>query len=258
MKKTVNRVFIAVGALAVAIALAAPALGQEVKEKPPMYSYVGNWTIPRAQWADMAKANAADQSLLDKALAGGTIVAYGNDTNLVHTETGNTHDDWWSSMSMAGLMSVLDQFYKAGSSTTPVLESATKHSDEIVVSRYYNWKPGTYKDAYTRVATYKLKHDAPNDAVETLSKNLFVPLLEKMLADGSIVEYEIDQEAIHTDDPNTFAVVFIAAKADALDKFLAAVVELRKSNPLAGPGFGSMSESSAHRDYLSRTNATYK
>ena len=32
----------------------------EVKEKPPMYSYVGFWNIPRAQWAEMEKANAAD------------------------------------------------------------------------------------------------------------------------------------------------------------------------------------------------------
>ena len=258
MKETVKRVFVAVGALAVAFALAVPALGQEVKEKPPMYTYGANWTIPRAQWGEMAKADASDQQLLDKALAGGVIVGYGRETALVHTENGSTHDDWWSSMSQAGLLNVLDQLYKAGNATTPVLASATKHYDELVVSRYYNWKPGTYKDAYGRLAIYKLKPDAPNDALDTLAKNLFVPLFEKLLADGSIVEYEIDSEVIHTDDPNIFGVYFLATNADALDKFNAAVTAMRKTNPLAGPGFTSMTDFSAHRDFLMRTNATYK
>jgi len=52
----------------------------------------------------MDKASAADQSTLEKALAGGTIVGYGNDVNLVHQADGPTHDDRWSAMSMAGLL----------------------------------------------------------------------------------------------------------------------------------------------------------
>ena len=40
----------------------------EGKEKPPMYSYVSFWNIPRAQWADMAKEDAANQKLLDLSL----------------------------------------------------------------------------------------------------------------------------------------------------------------------------------------------
>jgi hypothetical protein len=31
-----------------------------------------------------------------------------------------------------------------------------------------------------------------------------------------------------------------------------------KSNPLGGPAFGSMVDFSVHRDYLARSNATYK
>ena len=51
----------------------------EVKEKPPMYTYVANWSIPRARWADMAKDKDANAAVLDKALADGTLVGYGND-----------------------------------------------------------------------------------------------------------------------------------------------------------------------------------
>jgi len=259
MKRKLCGIVAGLCALALMAAWAAPALAQdEPKEKPPMYSYVGNWNIPRAQWAEMEKANMADQKILDKAMADGTIIAYGNDTNLVHTPDGATHDDWWSAMSMTGMLNVLDKFYKSGSPTSPVLASATKHWDNIFVSRYYNWHAGSVKGAYTRVAQYKLKADAPNDAVETLSKHLFVPLLEKLMADGALVEYEIDTEAIHTEDPGTFWVVIIANNADGLDKFNAAIRDLHKTNPLGGPAIGSMVDYTVHRDYLSSTNATYK
>jgi hypothetical protein len=246
-------------ALAWMAALVTPALGQdEPKEKPPMYSYVSNWAIPRAQWGDMEKAGAADQSTLQKALADGTLIGYGSDMNLVHQPDGATHDDWWSSMSMAGLMNVLDRFYKSSTVTSPVLASATKHWDEILVSRYYNWHSGSYKGAYTRVAQYKLKPDAPNDAVETLSRHLFVPMLEKMLADGSILEYEVDTEAIHTMDPGTFWVVFVSANADGLDKFNAGVRDMHRTNPLGGPAIESMVDFTPHRDYLSSSTGIYK
>ena len=243
------------------LAISIPACAQqtpEVKEKPPMYSYVGFWSIPRPQWAEMEKANAADQKILDKAMADGTIVAYGNDVNLVHQADGMTHDDWWSAMSMAGLLNVLDQFYRNGSSTSPVLTSATKHGDQIMVSRNYNWHSGSWKNVYTHGSSYKLKADAPDDAVEKLSKSLVVPMMEKLLADGVIHEYEIDTEAIHTEAPGTFWIFYIAANAEGLDRVSAALRETLKASPLSGPAFGSWVDFTAHRDYLVRTNATYK
>jgi hypothetical protein len=260
MKTTAARVLAGLCTLAMACILGVPAGAQmsEVKEKPRLYSYVAFWSIPRSQWAELDKANAADQKVLDKMLASGTIVGYGNDENLVHQPDGYTHDGWWSAMSMAGLLNVLDQFYKNGSVTAPVMSSATKHADEILVSRYYNWHSGSWKDVYTHVSSYKLKADAPDDAVDILSKNLFVPLLEKQLADGTIHEYEIDTEAIHTDAPGTITVVYLAANAEGLDKVAQGVRDTVKANPLAGPAFSSMIDDTPHRDYLVRTSATYK
>ena len=246
-------------ALAMMAASAIPARAQdEVKEKPPMYSYVGFWNIPRAQWAEMEKNNAAEQKILDKALADGAIVGYGNDLNIVHTADGMTHDDWWSAMSMGATLNVLDKFYKSGTPTSPVLASATKHTDGIFVSRYYNWRSGTYKGAYTRVGYYKLKPDAPEHATEMLSKTFIVPLLEKLLADGSIVEYEIDTEAVHTEGPGAFWIDVISPNAEGLDKLNAALLDRAKTNPLAGHAFDSMIDSSAHRDSLSTSTVTYK
>jgi hypothetical protein len=239
-------------------AVAAQAQSSEVKEKSPMYSYIANWVIPRAQWAEMEKANAADTSTMDKAIADGTLVAYGDDTTLIHTVDGETNDDWFSSNSMAGLMNVLDQLYKSGSATNPVLSSATKHWDEVLEARFYNWKSGTYKGAYTHVGVYKLKADAPDDAVSLLSKNLVVPLLERLLSDGTIVEYEIDTQAVHTSTPGYFLIVYVSQSADGFDKVNAAVESAIKANPLGGDAFGSMTDFTAHRDELLRTNGTWK
>ena len=246
--------------LGMAAVMATPAGAQtsEVKEKPPMYSYIGNWAIPRAQWSEMAKSDEVDRPILEKALAGGTIVGYGNDLVVVHTADGETHDQWWSAMSLAGVLNVLEQFYSSGSTTSSVLGSATKHWDEIYVSRYYNWHSGTVKNGYTHVGLYKLKADAPDDALEMLSKDMVVPLLEKQLAAGTIAEYEIDEEAIHTAAPGSFLIVYLATNADGLDKVQAAVAEILKSNPLAASAFGSATNSAGHRDELVRTTATYK
>lgn len=228
----------------------------EVKEKPPLYTYVGNFAIPRARWADMDKQAAADEKIMDKAVADGTITGYGYDVNLVHQEDTDTHDSFWSAKSMAGVLKVLEDLH--GVTGTSVLSSATKHSDSLYVSHFYNWHGGTWKNAYTHGASYKLKPDAPDDAIETMSKSFIVPILEKALQDGVVSQYEVDEEAIHTQAPGTFWVFYICPKADGLDKVNAALGAALKEQPLAGSGIGSMVDFSAHRDQLALTNATYK
>ena len=108
------------------------------------------------------------------------------------------------------------------------------------------------------MASYKLKPHAPDHAVDMLSKSLVAPLLEKMLADGTILEYEIDTQAIHTEAPGTFSIVYVAGAAEGLDKVNAAIRETLKTSPLDEPAFDSMVDYSAHRDELVRTNGIYK
>jgi hypothetical protein len=258
---TSNRTFIA-GLCAVALAgiwsIGSVAQGQEVKQKAPMYSYIANWEIPRAHWPEMAKSADAEKAILDKAVADGTLVGYGNDENLVHTPGEFTHDNWWSSTSIAGLMKVLEQISGAGGSSAPALEAATKHWDEIEVSHYYNWKPGAYKNGYVQVALYTLKANAPEDAVDQLSKSYIVPLLEKELADGTIVEYEIDVPAVHTSAPGTFAIVWVSPQADGIDKVSAAIRASREGQALSSAAFLSMVDYKTHRDELNKGNGVFK
>jgi hypothetical protein len=229
---------------------------EEVKQKPAMYSYIANWQIPRAHWAEMDAANSEDNAILEKALADGTIVGYGDDINLVHTNDGWTHDDWWSSMSMAGLVKVLDRMQ--ANATSSVLSSATKHNDAIFVSHYYNWKPGAYKGGYVHVSEYKLKADAPDDAVDLLAQHLIVPAMDKLVADGTVTEYEIDEMAIHTSAPGTFSVVYVTPIPEGLDTVSAAIRALGKAHPLGIDAFGSFTDDSGHRDELGKGNGVFK
>ena len=72
--------------------------------------------------------------------------------------------------------------------------------------------------------------------MDTLSKNLIAPLLEKLIADGTLHEYEVDTEAIHTEAPGTFMIVYIAANAEGLDKVNTALREAIKSKPSGRSG----------------------
>ncbi len=237
---------------------AAQAQTADAKPKEPIYTYVASWAIPRAHWADMEKPNAAEQRVLEQAMSDGAVVAYGSDINLVHQPDGDTHDSWWAAHSMAGVLNTLDAFYKAGTASSAVLATATSHADSIYVSRHYNWRPGTWKGTYTHGASYSLKPTAPDDAVDVISKSILEPILEKLLTDGAIVEYEVDEEAIHTEAPNTFWVFYVTPNAEGIDKVNLAIRAATKANPLLASSMESMVDFAPYRDYLARTTVTFK
>jgi hypothetical protein len=255
-----NRTIAQLALVAVLGALAGSVQSQtsDTKEKERMYTYVSEWAVPRAKWTEYAKPVPSEQKILEQAVADGTLIAYGSDFNLVHTAEGYTHDNWWSSHSLAGVLKVLDQFEKSSTTTTGVITSVTKHQDDVLVSRHYGWRAGTYKDAYSHGSSYKLKPTAPDDAVEVLSKAVFEPLFDKLLADGAVVEYEIDEQAIHTEAPDSFWVYYLTPNAEGLDKVNAALRAALKANALISPAFDSMVDFTPHRDELDRTDATYK
>jgi hypothetical protein len=245
--------------LAILILSAIPSCAQmtEVKEKPPMYSYVANWQVPRAHWPDVDKAIAPLNDTLQKALDDGTLVGYSKDVNLVHQPDRETHDVWWSAMSLAGIIKTLDRIHAASNTSSDTLNDA-KHWDDVFVSHYYNWKPGPYKAAYTRVAAYQLKADAPDDALDSLSQHLIVPVLEKQLADGVILEYEIDTMAIHTAAPGLFVIVYLTPTPEGIDTVQAAVRAAVKDHPLGIQAFSSETDDSGHRDELAKSDGVYK
>ena len=64
--------------LCLALGLVGPLQAQmAAKSKPPVYTYVATWDVPRAQWGDMVELDEQDKPLLDKVVADGTLVGYG-------------------------------------------------------------------------------------------------------------------------------------------------------------------------------------
>jgi hypothetical protein len=233
----------------------------EAKEKPRLYRYESYWTFPRADWGDVDKENASgNQKILAPALADGTLVGYGDDENLLYSAEGFTHDNWWQANSWAGVIKVLEGFHQGGGSSSPLLISSTRHWDQVFLSRFYNWKAGVWKGAYRYTATYELKPEWPNpdEALRTLS-TFDVPLFEKLLADGTIVEYELDRELVRkTDSPAKFVYVVVTPSAEELDKMTAAVRAAVGENSLIGPTFASMTVNQTPQIDILRVNATYK
>jgi hypothetical protein len=52
------------------------------------------WEVPLTKLTDFEKPVAANQKILDQGISDGTLIAYGDDANLVHSADGYTHDSW--------------------------------------------------------------------------------------------------------------------------------------------------------------------
>jgi hypothetical protein len=253
--------FRAVGLLVLGISTTmACAQTNAVKEKPRLYRYVSYWAFPPAHWGDGANKNTTDnQKILAPALADGTLVGYGDEENLLHSVDGFTHDNWWQANSWAGVIKVAEGSHKNDVSSSPLLAYSTKHWDQVFISRFYNWKAGSWKGAYRYTATYELKPEwsDPDEALRTLS-TFDVPLFEKLLADGTIVEYELDRELLsRTDSPAKFIYVVVTPSSEALDKMTTVVRAAVGENSLIGPAFASMTVNQTAQIDISRVNVTH-
>ncbi len=249
MRRSLTGFLFVVCTLAVVMLGAATAWTQSTAdEKAPLYTYVSEWAVPRAMWGDYQKSQAAEDQSMNKLVTDGTLVAFGSFSVLNHQEGNPTHGSWFSAASMANLMKVLQGLRSGPDATGPVL-SASKHWDYIFESRDYNAHSGTFKNGYLRVARWKYKAGA-SDPDGKIMKATMVAILEKLLADGALHAYQIDEEAVHSSDPDGFYVAIIANGAEGIDKFDAALDESEKKNPAGMAGFGSLLDAQGHRDTL--------
>lgn len=222
-------------------------------EKAPLYTYVSEWAVPRAMWADYLKGEAGEANSMNKLVADGTIVSYGSFSVLNHQEGRATHGSWFSAHSMASLMKVLEGLRAAPDATGPVF-SGSKHWDYILESHDYNLHSGTFTNGYLRVGHWRFKAGS-NDPGSKIMKATMVATLEKLFADGALHSYQIDEETIHSEDPGAFDMVIVANGAEGLDKFNAAVEGLEKNNPVGLAAYESLLSTEGHRDTLAHVDS---
>ena len=209
------------------------------KPKPSVYTYVAQWDVPRAQWADMVKADDADRPVLDKLIADGTLVGYGAYTNLIHQEGEPTHGTWFSATSEGNLL------------VTAPVQGNSKHWDLILTGDVYNYKPGNSKDGYLTWSRWEIKPGAMRSYLD-LSKKVLTPVLEKLLADGTITSYGQLSEDYHTQKLGVVFEYFTVPDAASMDKAGKALEDVFANTPALGDAVRGLTEREGHRDYLTR------
>lgn len=254
MRRRITGIVFVVCAFTVAMLMAGNAWTQSAsQEKAPVYTYVSEWAVPRAMWNDYQKSQAQEDEMMKKLVADGTLVSYGSFSVLNHQEGAPTHGTWFEAHSVANLMKVLEGLRASPDSTNAVL-SASKHWDLILESKNYSAHSGTFKNGYLRVGTWKYKAGA-NDPDDKILKATMVAMLEKLMADGALHSYQIDEEVVHSQNPGLFHVAIVANGAEGIDKFNAAIDENEKKNPAGWAGFGGLLDPEGHRDFLAHVDS---
>jgi hypothetical protein len=237
---------LALGVLAVGTSLRA----QGMDEGKPMFIYVSQWAVPRAQWGEIEKRNDVTRALSDKLVADGTLTGYGEFANLIHQEGQPTHGDWMTADSEGKILKALEAFYAQGDVTAPVL-AASKHWDYFLVSRTHKSRSGSSDGAYLSGSRWEVK-PGQGMAFHNLLKSRIVPILDKLLADGTLLFYSVDTEDYHTQPPGVVEVVTATPDAAAMDKVSAAFEAAFAKDEEIGPAIAALTKGEGHRDFLSR------
>jgi hypothetical protein len=232
-----------------ALAMGTSLLAQEQDQgKPPVYTYVANWVVPRAQWGDMAKINEADRAGLEKFLADGTITGYGEFENFIHTEGEPTHGSWFTAASEGNILKELESDYAQPDLTAPVL-AASKHYDLFLISHIHNARHGTFDNAYLSGSSWQVKPGRAREFSD-LVKIRIVPFLDKLIADGTLVSYSLDSLYYDTQRPGEVTFVTIAANASAQDKLDRTFEAAFGKDPELDPAVASLTVAGERRDFL--------
>jgi hypothetical protein len=219
--------------------------------KPPVYTYLSEWAVPRAQWAEMVKLDEQDRPLMEKLISDGTLTGYGAFTNLIHQEGEPTHGTWFTATSEGNLLKALEAVYAQPGSTTAPVQGASKHWDYVLVSRVYNQRPGKSEGGYLAGDQWDVK---PGEMrrYEDLVKSDLVPVFEKLVADGTVTAYGMDTEDFHTGKLGRVTFYFITPDAAAFDKADKALEDAFDKNPALSGALQSMVDREGHRDFLDR------
>lgn len=231
---------------------AVPADAQRSAQKPAVYTYVAQWSIPRAQWGDMAKMQQANTTVLDRLVNDGTLVSYGLYETAVHDPKGPTHGNWFQASSMAGIFKALDALQASTTSNAQLLGSGS-HEDLLLVSRDYDAHSGDFKNSLLRgisVVTKPGMEQQFHDAWDRILR----PILERLTTDGALHAWSYQNEWI-TKTRGAVTTVIIANGPEGLDRYIAAINDLFDKNPDAVGPLLAATEPGSRRDFLLRVTA---
>ena len=226
-----------------------PAALPQMEPTPTVYTYVSQFQIPRANWAQYSEdTEKSFVPVVEKSLADGAILSWSTFEQVIHTPEGYTHGAAWSSNTIAGLMKVLDEVRKNG--PRPGQIAATKHEDLLMQTRMYHAGSGT--EAYLRVVCSLAKADKP-EGYTVMLKKLLVPTFEEQLKKGVATYYGVDEQYVNTSAPSLRCVVITYPNAEGMDKWATAIsTTMSKWSPAERAEFASATVPDSRRDILAR------
>ncbi len=226
-----------------------PAAISQMEPTPRVYTFVSQFQVPRANWAQYSEEiEKTFVPIAERLMADGSIVSWSTFENVVHTPEGYTHGSAWSSSSIAGLMKVLDEIRKAG--PRPGQIAATRHEDLLMQTTMYHVGSGT--PAYLRVVCSNAKADKPEGYTATLKK-LLVPTFEEQIKKGEATYYGVDEQYVNNAAQSLRCVVITYPNADGMDKWATAInTTMSKWSPAERAEFAGASVPDSRRDFMAR------
>lgn len=204
------------------LAFSAPVALSQMEQAHPIYTYVSQFQVPRANWAQYAEETEKTANpILMRLFTDGTLLGWGNFENIVHTTDGMTHGAWWSSTSLVGITRVLDELRKAG--PRPGQIAATKHEDFLMRTVYSHTGsvPGG-GTGYLRVNCTLTQPGKSDDFVATIKKYLG-PTFEDQFKKGNATSYGMDEQYVFTAPGSTRCTVVTFPNAEAMNKWADAI-----------------------------------
>src|SRR5260370_35316840 len=105
-----KRIFVPVVVLVALLLVSTPASAQGNANPQPIFTYVSEWGVPRAQWSDIAKADADNKAILDPLVANGTLLGYGYFENWEQSKAGYTPGSWFQAPSTTNVLNTRQTF----------------------------------------------------------------------------------------------------------------------------------------------------
>jgi len=238
--------------MAFAAAVIVPlALSQMGQAQPIVYTYVSQFQVPRANWAEYSEnTEKSFVPIANKMVADGTILSYSTFESVVHTTDGYTHGAAWSSTSIAGLTKVLDELRKGG--PQPGQIAATKHEDYLMQTSMYAMGSGSGASAYLRVVCQNAKPDKPEGYSAAVKKYLW-PMIEDQIKKGVVSYVGLDSQYVNTSAPSMRCLVINFPNAENMDKWATAVnANFDKMSAADRDAFFGSTVSDSRRDFVAR------
>jgi hypothetical protein len=200
-----------------ALTMPSRAAAQQPPQQPPgqlVFTYVTQWNVPRAQWADMGKVFADLKPTVNRLVDDGTLTGYGFFENLVRTENSGTHGVWIEAGSISGILQALAAL-QPKTTASPVLVNAKEH-DEFLRSTTNGSKSGTFQNGYLWVASFPMKQGHAADWNNVFGR-VVKPVLDQLLADGTLAGYRYEGTLIHHSEGSWSTYAYFGLSSDASD-----------------------------------------